>query len=481
MTATASNPEDQAIKQFNAHSVSGDSYAAESITIFQAAVRDHFTEGLKALSKTMYPQAVQRFTDFLTTVHQGPPVTESDEAAVVAHAHLGVAVAMLGGAAIQNKSPQVLKQVEDHLDRARGAGSRADTFNIASVLWAMVKEDSKADGMFPTPPPLEELRPSFDQLSQEDLEFLAKHIRQARGDTFTALQQKAGTHAITAATAPPPMAHHVPSGRPKAVTNYFKKPVGFREYMWMAFAGFGFLLLLTGLGNADVGACLFVVGVIIIVTAFAKTIGCFLGYPKPTDDQMHKWLEADIEHTVKPRALVQLRIDGRSIHEGGDLVVPEQTIVGVAMPGIVWEVTGTLAFWNIKFADDKHLRCTHYWVLVLFMSENIVSAYTALLDSRTGNILRDATQEHRYADIAGVQSSTIPLNVSPEMRKQISQDSLARVSASHEFSLNIVDGRRLTITVGLPTAASGTEGGVAWGNAQSLAMIQRMVRGKKEG
>jgi hypothetical protein len=181
-----------------------------------------------------------------------------------------------------------------------------------------------------------------------------------------------------------------------------------------------------------------------------------------------------------PRALAQLRIDRRPTHEGGDLVVPPQTIVGVAMPSIVWEVTRTLAFWDILFAGGR-IRATHYRVLVLFMSENIVSAYTALLDTRTGNVLMDSTQEHRYADIAGVQSTTIPLNVSPEMRKQISQDTLARVSAEHTFSLNIVDGKSLTVTVDLPTAASGSGGGVAWGNAQSLAMIQRMVRGKKEG
>ncbi|MCP2321675.1 hypothetical protein HDA40_000182 [Hamadaea flava] len=371
----------------------------------------------------------------------------------------------------------MIAQVENHLEQARSSMAEADTFHQASVLWAIVKEDSASDGMFIRPPAPEELRPSLEHVSSDQAAFLLTHLTGARGQTFADLRKRSGYTPPPAVAAPRP--GPTAQGRPKAGTNYFTKPVGAREILWAVVGGFGVLLLLFGLAAGDAGTlgCMTVLCGILVITALVKTIRYFLAYPKPSDRQMDDWLTSDVQNTVMPRALAQLRIDGRPAHEGGDLIVPAQIVVGVASPLRVFDVTRTLLHYAIFLGSDRRVRASYYDVLILFMTDKIVSAYQALLDTRTGHLLLDATQEHRYSDIAGVHSRTVPLNIAPNLRQQIPAETLVRLSAQHEFSLGIVNGNSLTVTVDLPSQQGG---GVAWSNEQALSMIQRMIRGKKE-
>jgi|GEM_PF-1399814 len=117
--------------------------------------------------------------------------------------------------------------------------------------------------------------------------------------------------------------------------------------------------------------------------------------PKPTDEQMDKWMSSDIEKIIG-EALRRLDLEhedyrARPLLIGGPALLEETSL---APPG-----------------RDGKTRYSHFHVLVVFLTDYHIAAYECDSSMEYGQILTDKTQEFPYKEITNLGTQIVKTNI----------------------------------------------------------------------
>jgi hypothetical protein len=367
----------------------------------------------------------------------------------------------------------------------------------ANVLWALVKDDYYAAiGMPAKPPSADVLAASIGELQPTQLEPLVTHVKRAQGRTFKLLQARAGEFGMVAGA---PEAEHAPlvrdfdPARGDAVKRYFVRTPRHRSATPGAVAlGAAALCVIVAAAAHNLGSLL-----LLAIAYFAGKWGWqklqqYRTYlrryaaaePKPSDAQMDAWLQQDIA-ALQAKASRQVRLVATTKHEGGDLVYPIQAVVGVPSP------SGPLAdSLRVRRGDDHRWRANHYDVLVLFLTNDLISLYRCALDFHTGEPLYEQITEWHYRDIVGVSTDRVamPASITALFRKVDEMfehdvdgtafEKYADIPYAQEFTISIVNGQRVELNTGFGETL-GADNEIAWrNNERALTIIKKMVRAR---
>ena len=482
-------------RQFNiGETVFGSEGGTQNIYLqAQQKMASDYDHGLEAFKNHLYPKAVQRFEDFLSTAadvssamaeSQGTDIQPDDVQEKTARAHVYTALGLLNGSAPSYHAPEVIRRIDSHLDQARKLGVGKPVAAQADAVWAVVKDDwYNAQGMRAQDPQPEQLRENLRYLDRDDLGFLMEHLARAEGPTWKQLNEMGKLHGFTVSAVDD--AEHrdnIDPKRPPAVHKYFiRTPARVSETHQAIFVAAGVALVVgfvTGGGfvllGLIAGGGLGRWGFTQYQAYKAYKAAFARAEPKPSDAQMTEWLEGDVEY-IKRKAARKLRINTRLQPEGGDLMVPELAVVGVAHAS-----EHHAARTAVRWGDDGNLRADHYTILILMLTNKLISTYRCVLNFATGDLLLDEMREYHYSDIVGVSSRSIPLSRPEQQLVDTVADTSTDVSIAHEFSLSITNGEALTVVTGFGgDFQESSSGSLVWrGNEHALKIIQAMVRSR---
>lgn len=463
--------------------------------IYMDSVKDHLQNGLMALKGRMYAKAVSEFEEFLSDARkvgaQKMPEAQRD----LATGHFCAALAMLDGRPPNDRSPEQIDRVEAHIEQAIDYGDIVVTHQ-ANVLWALVKDDYyTAIGMRPKPPAAADLAASIGQLQSTQLEPLVTHVKRAQGRTFKQLQARAGELGMIAAAEPEqaPVTRDFDPARGDAVRRYFVRTPRHRSAApgAIALSAAGLCVILAAAAH-NAGSL-----VLLVIAYFAGKWGWqkvkqYRAYleryaaaePKPSDAQMDAWLQQDVV-ALQAKASRQVRLVATTKHEGGDLVYPIQAVVGVPAP------SGSMVeSLRVRRGDDHRWRANHYDVLILFLTNDLISLYRCALDFHTGEPVYEQITEWHYRDIVGVATDRIPMPASiTALFRKVDElfehdvdggdhEKYADIPYAQEFTISIVNGQRVNLNTGFGETL-GADNEIAWlNNERALTIIKKMVRAR---
>jgi hypothetical protein len=467
--------------QYNSNS-GGPVYASQGIqNIYLNEVIDHYDKGERALKGKLYPNAVAEFEEAVTTASRAGLDSEPAAHEQIAQAHFRAALALLGGRNPGDRGPEEIQRIERHLDQVLGYAHAATTHQ-AKVLWAIVNEDYYAAySMSPAKADTADFGASVASLAPADVKPLVTHVSRATGATWKALCDLAVGYGLMAVPVTQAAVQRVRDPhRPEAVKKYFTPTPGHRSNAGFAaaFAGAG-LLILIGIAMQNFGTLLFVGGGGWLAKWGFEEYGRYREYlrkfraaePKPSDQQLDMWLRDDIAR-ISRQAGERVRLNAEIAARGGDLVYPIQVIVGYPSGS---QAVGYRV--RVRRGGDHRLRANAYDVLVMFLTNNLISTYRCLLDNHTGDVVYVEITEHHYRDIVGVSSQSIPMpDILAKMLAEIDEKH-KNVPLAQTFRLSITSGESLSVATGFSRPEDGLTGDIAWGdNSRALDVIRKMIR-----
>ncbi|MBT9165836.1 MAG: hypothetical protein DDT25_00498 [Chloroflexi bacterium] len=245
----------------------------------------------------------------------------------------------------------------------------------------------------------------------------------------------------------------------KMIRKYFKTMP-----QWaIGIATLGGVLFLIGLG---VGAELVIVGIVGIGIG-ALGIYSSMGQ-KPTDQQMDKWLEEDLQ-SINKKALDKMGTDE------SELVGEPVQITGPRL----WDVGGA----DVAYGKGKDgiIRFTPVAVTVINFTQNQLLAYSGVFDFATNKMLNEGTDEYFYKDVVSVSTKS-------ESRSVVigtgARASTLQLNAAETFTLTTSGGTSIAVLLRDPTLIekmAGKKGGeIPVTRAEkAIQTIRKMLREKK--
>ncbi len=474
--------------QHNTPGAGGNVYANQGGTqnFYAQEAADYFRDGLEALKHRLYPKALERFENYLSTASRAGLVNSNDpdEQVTLAAAHVYAALALLSRVPPSYRKPEEVDRINKHLEQALRVDPRQPVHSQAGVLWAIVKDDYyEADGMPAPPPDPAQLRTGLGTLGSHEIHMLVEHLAPAQGATWQAFKARATDLGIFVNE---PVADEVKRGedpgRTKAVRKYFTLTPELKQWWPGALAlCAAVILVIIGISAGGFTLVLCFAGAFWVGRWGFRDYQAYLQYlkdlaksqPKPSDAQMDSWLHDDVEY-IKRKAARRLRLNARLNGHGGDLVVPEQVVVGIPRSR-----SGASKRVRMCRGQDNELRANVYDVVILFLTDRLISAYRGLLDFENGNLLWDETQEYHYTDIVGVSSTSIPMPKPLSEQVEIAYGVDAAISLAHQFRLSVTSGEALEVETGYSGPVNEANGKVAWrNNDHALNVIQKLVRAR---
>jgi hypothetical protein len=188
--------------------------------------------------------------------------------------------------------------------------------------------------------------------------------------------------------------------------------------------------------------------------------------PKPSDQQMDKWLEQDKKKLIVD-AMKKLEL------------VPDQIVRPILHPDEPLLIIGPQMPTYIAAGKDGTLRFSRYEVVIIYLTRYHLGAYSCDLDFMTGMVLSEQTQEYHYVDVVSVSTTNenSPFNVT-------TVDNKVHPIASHQqFSLSVANGDRIKVTVAFPQLEGIFQEGklLPSGAEMAISNLRAMLREKKGG
>jgi hypothetical protein len=465
-------------------------------SIYINSMKDHLQNGLMALKGKMYAKAVTEFEDSLSDASKAGAERMTEAAHDLAQGHFFAALAMLNGRPPGDRVPEEIDRVENHLEAAIGHADPVITHQ-AKVLWALVKDDYyTAHAMEPRPPAADVLADSVHMLDPTDLEPLLTHLSHARGRTWQVLTARAAEVGLRPNIEPvvKDVVRRYDPKRGEQVKKYFiPTPPERSAAVHGSALGGAALLVVVGIALQNFGTLLCLAGAYFLGRWGWRKFGEYRRYlkrraaalPKPSDSRMDAWLNEDVQ-ALRDKAADQVRLNPKLVKDGGDLVYPVQTVVGMPTSEMRRELN-----MRIIRGRDKKLRADHYDVLTLFLTNDLISVYRCLIDFHTGEPIYEEVTERHYRDIVGVTSNRVPVpphivdlfeaidRLIAENGEEVEKESkYADLSFAQTFSLSIVSGERFEMSTGFGNPTNGTDE-IAWhNNGPALDIIKKMVRAR---
>lgn len=184
--------------------------------------------------------------------------------------------------------------------------------------------------------------------------------------------------------------------------------------------------------------------------------------PKPSDKQMDEWLEQDKKRIVS-EALDKLGL------------VPEQ-VLNLKDPLLV---IGPQSSAKFRIGRDNTLRFSAYQVVVIYLTNYHLGAYSCNLDFITGRTGREETQEYHYTDVVSVST----LNANSHFTVVTIEGEEYPISSQQQFSLSVASGESIKVTVAFPQVDKIFKEGklLPTGSEKAISTLRAMLREKKGG
>ncbi len=258
--------------------------------------------------------------------------------------------------------------------------------------------------------------------------------------------------------------------RSTAVTKYFKatpeKPSYIENIIAMVGGGIAFL---AGLSDSSL-TCLAILGFIAAGWGFLAYLAKNSSYnnayreaePKPSDKQMDEWMEQDKKQIVTD-AVAKLGL------------VPEK-VLNLNDPLVV---IGPKSSAKFKIGGDGIIRFSAYEIVVIYLTDYHLGAYSCGWDFVNGRSTSEQTQEYHYTDVVSV--STLSSNTSFSV---VTVDGKDHPIQSHQqFSLSVASGESIKVTVAFPQVEAIFQQGklLPTGSEKAISALRTMLREKKGG
>lgn len=191
-------------------------------------------------------------------------------------------------------------------------------------------------------------------------------------------------------------------------------------------------------------------------SAFAKA------EPKPSDSQMEAWLNED-----------KSRIINDGMRKLG--LIPEQ----ILNPNPI-VIIGPLE--GAKIAEGKtdgFVMFSGYRVVVVYLTNFHLGAYTCHLNFYDGSITNEETQEYHYIDIVSVAT----LTVNSEFIVETTDGKKHPIATQQQFSLSVASSESIRVTVAFPQIPGIIKTGrlLPSESEKAIGIIRAMLREKKGG
>ncbi|HEY9826563.1 MAG TPA: hypothetical protein V6D19_14055 [Stenomitos sp.] len=182
-----------------------------------------------------------------------------------------------------------------------------------------------------------------------------------------------------------------------------------------------------------------------------------LAEPKPSDDQMDKWMNSDIEKIVE-EALRRLDLEHEDYRS-------KPLLIG-----------GPASLKETMYARgrDGKTRYSHFNILVVFLTDYHVAAYQSINSMEYGQILTDNTQEFPYKEITNLGTQTVKQEI------KLVGDALAAESGFMEFSLATSGANVIRVAYAFARSADSQGELLKIGEEQTIAAIRKKLQDYKQ-
>ncbi len=185
--------------------------------------------------------------------------------------------------------------------------------------------------------------------------------------------------------------------------------------------------------------------------------------PKPSDEQMDKWQQSDISR-VKAEALNKLDL------------LPEQVVGDYNDPIIVvGPSTGALA----AVGSDNIIRFSRYDVIVVYLTDYHLAAYSCTIELSNGLQTHESTQEYHYADVVSVSTQTDNSRIF-----KVVVDGQDKPLANYQkFALSVASGEKIEVAISFPQIDDVIKNArlAPTGAENAVKIIRARLREKKGG
>lgn len=272
-----------------------------------------------------------------------------------------------------------------------------------------------------------------------------------------------------------------------AVPKYFKKthqaPKQQSLKIWVAFTNLGLIASLIGLipvilfDNNDFFG-FFLIGFVVMLFCGYFVLRVFIKYktalkaykkiiietePKPSDEQMDTWQQSDLNR-IKIESLNKLDL------------LPEQVIGESNEPiVVVGPSIGALA----TVGSDNIVRFSHYDVVVVYLTDYHLAAYSCTIDLSNGLQTHESTQEYHYTDVVSVSTQT----ENSRIFKFVVDGTDKPLANYQKFALSVASGERIEVAISFPQLDNVIKNArlAPTGAENAVKIIRARLREKKGG
>jgi hypothetical protein len=148
--------------------------------------------------------------------------------------------------------------------------------------------------------------------------------------------------------------------------------------------GMAFLLICIGLGAIGF------INYLLVKASYNRRFA--LAEPKPSDEQIDLWHQADLEQ-LKKVALAKLDL------------VPEQIVRNNPNGPLVIEGAGPSP--KVKIGKDGRVRFSKHEIMIMFLTDYHLAWYKCVIELDYGMVTEDTTGEYHYNDVVAVTTQTV--------------------------------------------------------------------------
>lgn len=184
--------------------------------------------------------------------------------------------------------------------------------------------------------------------------------------------------------------------------------------------------------------------------------------PKPSDAQIDEWFNQDKEKIISA-AIDKLGLVLEKILNLDDPLV----------------VIGPKSSAKFRIGQDQNIRFSAYEIVVIYLTDYHLGAYSCGWDFVNGRSTSEQTQEYHYTDVVSV--STLGSNTSFNV---VTVDGKEHPIQSHQqFSLSVASGESIKVTVDFPQVETIFQQGklLPTGADKAISALRTMLREKKGG
>jgi hypothetical protein len=240
----------------------------------------------------------------------------------------------------------------------------------------------------------------------------------------------------------------------KKLQRYFRKSNPFLSLLVVL------LVIATVIAVAGSGEPAIAIPVVAIVVLWL-IVKAFRGIMRPSDQAIDEWFNEDTariaEGSLDKLGLMRDQVK-RTLPLSGPILWPTN---GVPNGDLRW-----------KKGKDRELRFAVNHVIVIQLTDQLLSVYSCDFNSLKNRILNEETEEYYYRDIVSVSTAELSGDHKLPGGKSAAQ--------ARAFRISVVSGESLDVIITLPTLSKRTGGTIPTSDAENaVRMIRTMLRDKK--